>query len=72
MADCGYAAPAELRRRIDTSEFSAESLIARLRLWRRRSRERLQLAQFKERDLHDLGLSRSDAALEIAKPFWRE
>jgi uncharacterized protein YjiS (DUF1127 family) len=76
MADCGYAPPAELRRRIDLSKMSAGSRIARLgailRLWRRRLRERRQLAEFKERDLRDLALTRLDVAREIAKPFWRE
>lgn len=49
----------------------------RCRLWRtvetwlRRSRERTQLARFTERDLHDIGLGRTDADMEIEKPFWR-
>jgi uncharacterized protein YjiS (DUF1127 family) len=29
------------------------------------------LAQLSDRDLHDVGLSWSDIALEAKKPFWR-
>jgi uncharacterized protein YjiS (DUF1127 family) len=39
--------------------------------WLRRSRERRQLARFTEHDLHDIGLGRTDADMEIEKPFWR-
>jgi uncharacterized protein YjiS (DUF1127 family) len=45
---------------------------ALLRLWRRRIRERDQLARLSERDLHDLGLSRGAVYAELRKPFWRE
>ena len=46
-------------------------LQALLRLWRRRVRERRALAEFTDRDLRDLCLSRVDVQLELAKPFWR-
>jgi uncharacterized protein YjiS (DUF1127 family) len=46
-------------------------LIGVLRQWRRRSRERAQLARLSERDLHDLGLSRGAIYAELQKPFWR-
>ena len=42
-----------------------------VQLWRERYRTRHELATWSERDLHDLGLSRSDIADEIDKPFWR-
>jgi uncharacterized protein YjiS (DUF1127 family) len=42
-----------------------------LRLWRRRIREREELAAMSERDLRDLRLSRSDVVVELRKPFWR-
>jgi uncharacterized protein YjiS (DUF1127 family) len=40
-------------------------------VWRDRQRQRRELAQWTERDLHDVGLSWSDIAHEAEKPFWR-
>jgi uncharacterized protein YjiS (DUF1127 family) len=42
-----------------------------LQVWRDRSRQRRELAQWTDRDLHDVGLSWSDIASEAEKPFWR-
>ena len=42
-----------------------------LHLWRRRIRDREELAAMSERDLRDARLSRADVAVEIRKPFWR-
>lgn len=42
-----------------------------LRLWRERYQQRRELAQWTERDLHDLGLSWSEMLAEADKPFWR-
>jgi uncharacterized protein YjiS (DUF1127 family) len=39
--------------------------------WRERLRQRRELAQWTDRDLHDVGLSRSDIIRETEKPFWR-
>jgi uncharacterized protein YjiS (DUF1127 family) len=39
--------------------------------WRERQRQRRELAQWTDRDLHDVGLSRSDIIHEAEKPFWR-
>jgi uncharacterized protein YjiS (DUF1127 family) len=44
---------------------------ALLATWRRRLRERRELAAMDERTRHDLGLSRFDAFYEARKPFWR-
>ena len=46
-------------------------VVAQLRLWRRRARERSQLARLSERDLHDIGMSRGTVYAELQKPFWR-
>ena len=50
-------------------------LLAQLRetvhVWRERMRQRRELAQWSDRDLHDVGLSWSDIAHEAEKPFWR-
>ena len=40
-------------------------------VWRERRRQRNELLQWSDRDLHDIGLSWSDIAHEAEKPFWR-
>jgi uncharacterized protein YjiS (DUF1127 family) len=42
-----------------------------LHVWRERYRARRELAQWSERDLHDIGRSWSDVLYEVDKPFWR-
>ena len=42
-----------------------------IQVWRERMRDRRELAQWTDRDLHDVGLSRSDVVHETEKPFWR-
>ena len=54
------------------SPSAVSRLMARLRLWRRRARERSQLARLSERDLHDIGMSRGTVSAELQKPFWRD
>jgi len=53
----------------------SEALLVRLtetfHVWRDRRRQRRELAQWTDRDLHDVGLSWSDIAHEAEKPFWR-
>jgi uncharacterized protein YjiS (DUF1127 family) len=49
----------------------ARSIVMLVRLWRERSLGRRQLAVMSERELHDMGISRADAADEIGRPFWR-
>ena len=46
--------------------------VATLREWRRRNRERAELAALDERMLKDIGLTRADAEFLSNKPFWRE
>jgi len=46
-------------------------LRALFRLWRRRVAERRTLAEFTDRDLRDLCITRVDVQNELAKPFWR-
>jgi len=43
-----------------------------LNTWRRRSRERQELAQLDRRTLRDLGLTEGQALFEANKPFWRD
>jgi uncharacterized protein YjiS (DUF1127 family) len=39
--------------------------------WRRRARDRDALARLRERDMHDLGVTRVELAREINKSFFR-
>ena len=39
--------------------------------WRRRTRERRELATLDQRTIRDLGLSPRDIQFEANKPFWR-
>ena len=43
----------------------------RLHIWGNRWRARHELAQWTDRDLHDVVLSWSDVVREAEKPFWR-
>lgn len=45
--------------------------VATLRTWRERARVRRELATWGARELHDIGVSWSDVADEVNKPFWR-
>ena len=42
-----------------------------MRLWRRRDRERDQLARMSEAELHDIGVTPAERWAEISKPCWR-
>jgi uncharacterized protein YjiS (DUF1127 family) len=46
--------------------------LTRLRQWRRRAKERAELAALDDRMLADLGISRAEAQFLSNKPFWRE
>jgi uncharacterized protein YjiS (DUF1127 family) len=52
------------------------SLVSRLtgefRTWRRRARERTELARMSDSELHDIGVTSADRWAEINKPFWRK
>ena len=42
-----------------------------LHTWRQRYEARRELSRWSDRDLHDIGVSRSDVIYEADKPFWR-
>ena len=42
-----------------------------LALWRKRARERAELATLSARDARDLGIDPGVVAYEASKPFWR-
>jgi uncharacterized protein YjiS (DUF1127 family) len=45
-------------------------VFAALHEWRRRSRDRAELARFDERMLRDIGITRVEIWREINQPFW--
>jgi len=47
------------------------SFIEVLKFWRQRSQERRHLAELEDHYLKDIGISRSEALAEAAKPFWQ-
>ncbi len=63
--------------RIDAGYFRGRVLAAVVRgfetllLWQCRANQRHALAHLDDRMLRDLGLSRSEVARELRKPFWR-
>jgi uncharacterized protein YjiS (DUF1127 family) len=42
-----------------------------LHTWRERVQQRRELSHWSERDMHDVGLSRTEVIAEAEKPFWR-
>ena len=65
-------AVARYRTALDDLSDAAQSVVATLRAWRQRIRERDQLARLDDRMLSDIGLTRADAEYLASKPFWRE
>jgi uncharacterized protein YjiS (DUF1127 family) len=47
-------------------------VLATLREWRRRSRDRAELATLDSRTLADIGLTQGEAEFLANKPFWKE
>jgi uncharacterized protein YjiS (DUF1127 family) len=45
-------------------------LLGRILEWQQRAAGRRQLMRLTERDLNDIGISRSQARAEASKPFW--
>jgi uncharacterized protein YjiS (DUF1127 family) len=60
------------RAAIDSLSDAIDWAYGGIRCWRRRARERAELASLDDRALADIGLSRADAEFLINKPFWRE
>ena len=75
--------PKRLLQELNMSTFTHESMINHhepgilsrvaetVHVWRERYRSRRELAQWSDRELHDVGISWSDVAYEAEKPFWR-
>ncbi len=52
-------------------EDAANQVTKTLKTWAERSRDRRQLAMMNDRMLADIGLSRTDIAVEVSKFFWQ-
>jgi uncharacterized protein YjiS (DUF1127 family) len=48
-----------------------KGLLHRIGQWQRRAAERRELMTLTDRDLHDIGITRSEAEAEANKPFWK-
>lgn len=59
------------RRALFWMQQSMTRVVAQLIAWQQRADERAQLRAMGERELRDLGLTRSDVLVETDKPFWR-
>lgn len=72
LQPCHEARAAQRLEALEALGDAARWALATLRDWRRRIRERGELAKLDEGMLCDIGLSRADAEFLINKPFWRE
>ena len=57
--------------RIDYWRIWRVAVIATLVAWMERGRSRRVLATLDDHQLHDIGVTRAEAQLESAKPFWK-
>jgi uncharacterized protein YjiS (DUF1127 family) len=66
--------PGAVRRHagLDALNDATHWALATLDTWRRRIRERGQLARLDDRMLQDIGLTHADREFLANKPFWRE
>ncbi len=61
-----------LHYRAETPLLATLSAVGQLlATWRRRSRDRHELATMDHRTMRDLGISPTDIQFEANKPFWR-
>jgi uncharacterized protein YjiS (DUF1127 family) len=60
------------RSALDDLSDAAQWVLATVREWGRRSREREQVSNMDERMLKDIGITRAEALRLSSKPFWRE
>jgi len=50
---------------------SAAALLHKAAEWRRRRRQRQQLAQLSDRELQDIGVTRMEVEYELSKSYWQ-
>ncbi len=54
-----------------SSELFVDRVIAKIKFWASRSRQRKQLARLDARMLMDIGITAEQVKVELAKPFWK-
>jgi uncharacterized protein YjiS (DUF1127 family) len=59
------------RRASHHDESLSARLVATFQLWRKRARERNELARLTARDARDLGIDPGLVSYEASKPFWK-
>jgi uncharacterized protein YjiS (DUF1127 family) len=67
--------PRNRARRHDATHILSDAgrhAVATLREWRRRARDRAELAALDDHTLADIGITRAHAEFLANKPFWRE
>jgi uncharacterized protein YjiS (DUF1127 family) len=64
--------PGHSRARPRRGGDAGQPILARLRQWRWRARNRAELAALDDRMLADIGISRAEAEFLSRKPLWRE
>jgi uncharacterized protein YjiS (DUF1127 family) len=52
--------------------FAFQQIIAKVKTWENRSRQRKQLAKLDARMLADIGITAEQVTVEVAKPFWKQ
>ncbi len=68
--DAMAARTLRLSARSAAARLGLRGVLARLRLWGALAAERRALSMLDDRLLRDIGLDRTDAAAEAARPFW--
>jgi uncharacterized protein YjiS (DUF1127 family) len=57
---------------VGSTSTTIAAIMALVRAWRQRRRDRRQLSVMSARELEDIGLCRPELMHEIGKPFWRK
>ena len=68
----GRCLPAKPKLYLGLNRLIELSHVRIIGVWIERSRQRHALACLDDRMLQDVGINRSDAAREAARPFWRK
>jgi uncharacterized protein YjiS (DUF1127 family) len=65
-----YSGPSLIDALLVRALSARKAFLGRIAEWQKRSSGRRQLMTLSDRDLHDIGISRTQARAEASKPFW--